>query len=39
MNETGSDELENELVYCCRFDEIKPNEILEYLDKNIENYI
>ena len=39
MYEKGSAELEHELVYCCRFDEIEPNEILDYIDKNIENYI
>ena len=38
MYEKGSNELENELVYCCRLDEIEPNEILTYLDENAEHY-
>ena len=39
MYEKGSNELENELVYCCRMDEIEPNEILNYLNDNVNNYI
>ena len=39
MYEKGSNALENELVYCCRMEEIEPNEILNYLNDNINNYI
>ena len=37
LYDKGSNELEKELIYCCRFDEIDPNKILTFIDENSEN--
>ncbi len=39
MNQKGSAALENQLVYCCRLDEIDPGKIVSYLNENSENYL
>ncbi len=39
MHQKGSANLENDLVYCCRLDEIDPGKIVAYLNEHSENYL
>ena len=39
MYQKGSAMLENELLYCCRLDEIDPGKIVAYLNENSQNYL